>query len=120
MKTKFTDEIRNIFSDGREWVRLEIEYARLTVAEKVTVLLPSLILGAVCLLIFIVALIMLSMALVQVFQLFLLPVYAYLCVAGVLILLVALVFLLRKPLLLDPIARLVSKVFLEIKSPEKK
>lgn len=110
---KVTDEIRNFFTDSREWLRLEVEYAKLTVAEKFTVLLSTLVLGAVCLLMFIVVLILLSFALVDVFKLFLSSGLAYLSVAGVLILMIVLVYLLRKPLLLDPIARLVSKLILD-------
>ncbi len=110
---KITDEIRNLFSDSREWIRLEIEYAKLTLAEKLTVLMSALVLGAVCLLMFIVVLILLCFALVYVFELFMNPGFAFLSVAGVLILLIVAVFLLRKPLLLDPLARLISKVFLD-------
>lgn len=116
---KITEEIRSIFSDGREWLRLEVEYAKLTAAEKVTMLLSALVLGAVCLLMFIVVLILLSFALVDVFKLFLAPGLAYLSVAGVVILLIVLVYLLRRPILEDPLARLISKIFLDIKNKEK-
>lgn len=118
MKTKLTDELRSLISDSREWLRLEVEYAKLTLAEKFTVLLSTFVLGAVCLLMFIVILILLSFALVDVFRLFLSPGLAFLSVAGILMLLILLVYLLRKPLLLNPIARLISKLFLEIKSPK--
>ncbi len=108
---KLTDEIRSLFADGKEWIELEIEYAKLTVAEKFTVLLSTLVLGAVCLMMFMVVLIMLSLALTYVFRMFLNPGLSFLCVAGVLILLIVVVYLLRKPLLLNPIAHLISKLF---------
>ncbi|MDE5773574.1 MAG: phage holin family protein [Muribaculaceae bacterium] len=107
---KLTDEIRSLFSDGKEWIELEIEYAKLTMAEKFTILLSTLVLGAVCLLMFMVVLILLSFALVDVFKLLMAPGLAYLSVAGVLIVLIVIVYLLRKPLLLNPIARLISKL----------
>ena len=50
MKEKLTDEIKDIFVQGRDWIKLEIEYAKLTVAEKFTLLLSAMIIGAICLL----------------------------------------------------------------------
>lgn len=112
---KLTDEIRSLFSDGKEWIELEIEYARLTLAEKFTVLLSTLVLGAVCLLMFIVVLMLLSLALVDVFKMFMTAGLAYLSVAGILAVLILVVYLLRKPLLLNPIARLISKLIVDNK-----
>ncbi|MDE6295102.1 MAG: hypothetical protein K2M03_03470 [Muribaculaceae bacterium] len=112
---KLTDEIRSLFSDGKEWIELEIEYARLTLAEKFTVLLSTLVLGAVCLLMFIVVLMLLSLALVDVFKMFMTAGLAYLSVAGILAVLIFVVYLLRKPLLLNPIARLISKLIVDNK-----
>ena len=112
---KLTDEIRSLFSDGKEWIELEIEYARLTLAEKFTVLLSTLVLGAVCLLMFIVVLMLLSLALVDVFKMFMTAGLAYLSVAGILAVLIFVVYLLRKPLLLNPIARLISKLIVDHK-----
>lgn len=115
MKIKITEEIKNIFASGQEWLKLEVEYAKLSLAEKFTILLSTLILGAICLLMFIVILILMSFALVDVFKMFMQPGWAYLSVAGVLVLMIVAVYLLRKPLLVNPIARLISKLFLDMK-----
>lgn len=115
MKEKFSDSLHSIFQNGKRWIELEIEYAKLTAAEKVTVLLTTLIFGAVCLLLGMVILILLSFALVSVFESFLSTALAFVCVAGILIVLVALLFFLRKPLLENPISRLISKLILDIK-----
>lgn len=115
MKEKFSDSLKSIYDNGRRWVRLEIEYMRLTAAEKITVLLTTLIFGAVCMLLGMVVLILLAFSLVNVFEMFLTPALSFLCVGGVLVVLVLLLFLLRKPLLENPISRLISKLILDIK-----
>ena len=113
MKQNLTDEIRSIISQSREWAKLEIEYAKFTAAEKITMLMSALIIGAVCLLLGVVVLIMLAFALVEVFKLFLSTCLAYLCVGGVICLLILILYLCRKPLLIDPVARLISKIFFD-------
>lgn len=65
MKLNIVEEIRNIIEQSKTWVRLEVEYAKLTIAEKLTMLLTSLILGFVCLLLFTVVLIMLSFCIAE-------------------------------------------------------
>lgn len=113
MKDKILDEFKEILSHTQNWVKLEVEYIRLTAAEKFTILLSTLILGAVCLLIGMVVLILLSLSLVDLFKLFMAPALAYLSIGGFLILLMVVVYFLRKPLLLNPIARFVTKLFCE-------
>ncbi len=118
MKENLTDSIKNIFANGKRWIELEIEYAKLTAAEKTTVLLSTLIFGAVCLLLGMVVLILLAFALVNVFESFLSPALSFLCAAGALLILIILLFILRKPLLENPISRLISKLILDLKPEE--
>lgn len=118
MKEKLTDTFKGVIDNGKQWLKLEIEYMKLTATEKITVLLSTLIFGAVCLLIGIVILIMLAFALVYVFEGIVSPAVAFICVAGALLILIAAIFFLRKPLLENPIARLLSKVILDLKPEE--
>lgn len=115
MKTNMIDEIRSIFDQSKSWLRLELEYAKLTVAEKLTLLMSSLILGFVCLLLGVVVLIMLAFSLAEAFRLLMNPALAYLATAGAICVLLALLYLLRKPLLLNPIARLITRIFFDRK-----
>lgn len=115
MKENITDQIRNIYDNGRQWLKLEIEYAKLTATEKISILLSTLILGAICILLGMVILILFSFSLVDLFKTFLSPVLAYLSVGGILILLMALIVILRRPLLENPVSRLISKLILDIK-----
>lgn len=115
MKENITDQIKSIYDSGRRWLELEIRYAKLTATEKITVLMTTLILGAVCLLLGMVLLILLSFSLADVFKSFLSPALAYLSVAGVVVLITIAIILLRRPLLENPISRLISKLILDIK-----
>lgn len=113
MKETLSEEIKDIFNQSKAWVSLEIEYAKLTVAEKLTILTSALVIGAVCLLLGIVVLIMLAFALVEVFKIFMPSGFAFLSVGGIICVLIILIYLFRKPILLDPIARLITRLFLE-------
>ena len=115
MKINLLEEIRSIFDQSKTWLRLELEYAKLTIAEKLTLLMPTLIIGFVCLLLGVVVLIMLAFSLAEAFRLIMDPALAYLSTAGVICLLLILLYLLRKPLLLNPIARLITRVFFDRK-----
>lgn len=115
MKINLLEEIRSIFDQSKIWLRLELEYAKLTIAEKLTLLMSTLIIGFVCLLLGVVVLIMLAFSLAEAFRLIMDPALAYLSTAGVICLLLILLYLLRKPLLLNPIARLITRVFFDRK-----
>lgn len=111
MKEKLTDEIRDIFAQTKSWLKLEVDYAKYTVAEKFTILMAMLIIGAICLLMGVVVLVLLALALSRVFMLFLCPALAYLCVAGIICVLILILFLARKPLLFNPISRFITRLF---------
>lgn len=112
MKEKLTDELKEIFVQGKNWMKLEVEYAKLTLAEKMTMLFSAMIIGAVCLLMGMVVLILLAFALVELFRLMMSPALAYLSSAGVIVVLIVLFYLFRKPLLLNPIARFITRLFI--------
>lgn len=118
MKNSIISEIKEIFTESHNWAKLELEYIKLTAAEKFTILLSTLILGAICLLIAMVVLILLAFSVVDVFKLFMPPALACLSVGGILLLLILIIYLLRKPLLLNPIARFITRLFCD-KTSEK-
>lgn len=110
MKEKFTSELKEIFTQSVDWVKLEVEYAKFTLAEKFTMLMSALVIGAVCLLLAIVVLILLAFSLAEVFKMFMDPALAYLSVSGVVVLLILIFYLCRRPLLLNPIAKFITKL----------
>lgn len=113
MKSNLIEEIRSIFDQSKSWLKLELEYAKLTIAEKLTMLMGSLIIGFVALLLGIVVLILLAFSLAEAYKLIMSPALAYLSTAGSVCVLLVIFFLLRKPLLLNPIARLITKIFFD-------
>lgn len=115
MKESISDQIKSIFDNGISWIKLEVEYAKLTAAEKITVLLSTLILGAICFLLGMVVLILLAFSLVDCFKDFMSPSLACLSVSAILIFLILLIFIFRQPLLENPLSRLISKLLLDIK-----
>lgn len=110
MKQSFTDQIKELFKLGKRYVRLQVDCVRLNAAEKMTVLFSSLALGLICVLLGALTVVLLAMSAVCAFGTVMAPWLAYLCVAGVVILLGLLLYLLRKPLIINPISRLISKL----------
>lgn len=113
MKSRFTDDLKEVFTQCIDWAKLEIEYVKLTAAEKLIVLMTMLILGSIFLLLFIPVILMLLFALAQVFVDMMPVAVAYVSVAGIVILLLALLFIFRKPLIMNPLAKFISKLLLE-------
>lgn len=112
-KDSLSDQIKDIISQTRTWLKLEVEYTKLTVAEKLTMLAGALVIMLVCLLIGFVVLILLSQSLVDLFRAIMSPALAHVAVSGILILLIIVIYLLRRPLLLNPISRFITKLFLD-------
>lgn len=113
MKPKLTDEIKELLAQSVNWAKLEIEYLKLTAAEKVIILVSMFVIGVVVLLLLLPALLMFLFALAQVFIGFLPVALAYVCVGGIVILLLGFLVLFRKQLVINPVAKFISKVLLD-------
>ena len=113
MKGKLLDEIKELFSQSVNWAKLEVEYLKLTLAEKVIILLGALIMGAVIMRLLLPVIIMFLFALVGVFKLFMPTPLAYLSVGGIVLLILAIVLIFRKQLIINPVAKFISKLFLD-------
>lgn len=118
MRSKITEDIKEVFTQSINWAKLEVEYLKLTAAEKLIVLVSMMVIGAVIMLFLLPVILMLLFALAQVFIDFMPVAVAYVCVAGVVLFLLAILVLLRKPLVINPVAKFISKVLLD--NPENK
>lgn len=118
MKNKLTDDIKELLSQGVNWAKLEVEYLKLTAAEKIIILLSMSVIGVVILLLLLPALLMFLFALAQVFIDFMPVAVAYVTVGGIVLLLLGLLIIFRKQLVINPVAKFISKVLLD--HPEKK
>lgn len=113
MKEKLTDEIRETIIQIRKWLSLETRYFKLTVSEKLSIFFGTLLVVSAIFILMMIALVILSLCLVGVFEPLVGTTLSYLCVGGIFIILAVLVMLLRKPLILDPVARMISKLLLD-------
>lgn len=118
MRLKIVDDIRNIIQEAKGWAELEIEYTKLTLAEKATMLLSTLIIGFICFLLGMVVLLLLGMSIAELYKMLMCPALAYLASAGSVCVLLLAVYLLRRPLLLNPIARMLTRILLDRKNPQ--
>lgn len=107
------DQIKTIIARSKDWATLELEYAKLTAAEKITVLAGMACTAAVCLLLGITALILFGFSLASLFATFMNAALAFLAAGGAVILIMAVVYLLREKLILNPIARIITKTLLK-------
>ena len=104
---------RKLFEEGKKYINLQIDYAKLTATEKISVILGMSVLFAVILVLSVGAGIYLSFALVYLLEPLVGIVGSYAIVGAVFLLLIAIVILFKKKLILVPITRFISKVLLD-------
>ena len=107
-------KIADIRSSLRRLVALYVENAKLTAAEKLTLLLSGAVLFVIALVFITFALIFGAVAIYQLMALSMSPIVAAAILAGAFVLIVILAFLLRKPLIVDPMARFISRLIMDI------
>lgn len=107
-------KIADIRSSLRRLVALYVENAKLTAAGKLTLLLSGAVLFVIALVFTTFALIFGAVAIYQLMALSMSPIVAAAILAGAFVLLVILAFLLRKPLIVDPMARFISRLIMDI------
>lgn len=112
MKQNVGEEMKTIVAEIKEWLTVELEYMKLTAAEKISVLLSTLILVIVLFIVFMVVLIVFAFALVDLFNLFMPHALACVTVGGILLLLIGILYLLRVSLVINPVTKLITKLFL--------
>lgn len=115
MKDNITAQIKDLLRQSRKWIGLELEYLKLTASEKFTILAGTFVLGAICLMVAQIVVILLAFSLSDLFKMMMPPSLAYLSVSGVLILIILALFLLRRKLIFDPIAKFITRLFLDRK-----
>ena len=116
MKSSIIDQLNKLKSEALRFVEVSIEYAKFTAAEKFTMLGGMLVLGIVCLAMLAFVFIFLGFSCAELFKLFMPAALAYLSTAGVFLLLCILLILLRDPLILTPISRLLTRILFDTKN----
>lgn len=119
MKSKITEDLKEILSQSVNWAKLEIEYVKLTAAEKIIILMSAMIIGAIFMILLLPVILMFLFALAQVFVDFMPTALAYVCVGGIVLLILLILYIFRKELVVNPVAKFISKLLLEKDSDNK-
>ncbi len=107
-------DYKKLISEARKYFSLEWDYTKLTAVEKMAVLLSSIAFVAVVIIIGTFAMAYVFSALISVLATALGCTWgAQLIAAGILLLLLLVVFAFKRQLIVDPVARFVSKLFLK-------
>lgn len=106
-----------LYKEVKRLVGLEAENAKLLLTEKLTLLLGRITLAAVCFVVSTAAFIFLSMSVADFLLRDLAPCWTYLIVGGFYVLIVIIVACFRRQLIVDPIARYISRVVLDPPTP---
>lgn len=93
---------------------LYLESAKLTAAEKLTLLFSTIILFIIAFILTTIAVAFAAVALSQLLETALSPIASSLIMSAFFILLAVLIFILRKPLIINPTARFLSKLIMDI------
>ena len=101
-----------MWSIALNYFKLNVQELKLTASEKVTVLLSATAVALILAMLAVLVVLFLSLAAVQWLASALPMGWAYAIVAGIYIVLGVVIFLLRKPLIIDPVARFISRVLL--------
>jgi len=108
--------IRRLIDVGRRYLMLNLDYARLTAAEKLTVLLSTIAFYSLVTIMGTLVLVFLSIGVGHLLATTVARVAAYLYVAAFYLVLFILLFVFRRKLFVDPICRFITKLF--VKPPE--
>lgn len=107
------DDLRKTLANAKEWGKLYIENLKLLSIEKTTVLLSHGAMAVLLLLLGVCAFFFISIALVLLLAQVLPEMWCFLIMGGVYLLIAGVAMILRKQLFIDPIARFLSRLFLD-------
>lgn len=97
----------------KRYLRLEVDYIKLTVAEKASLLISALAVGVVFLAIVCFMLLLLSFACAELFRLIMSPALSYVATAGVFLLILLIMIIFREKWIINPISRFLTKVLFD-------
>lgn len=113
MLDKPDSDYKRTWDEVKRYLSMQVDYAKLTATEKLTVLLSAIAVIAVVLILGTGVLFYLSFAFVQMLAIWLGDaLWAYLVMSGIFAVVLALVFIFRNKWIIDPVARFLSKLFL--------
>lgn len=115
MKKDLLEQLKELLAEAKGYLSLQVDVAKLTVVEKLTLLLAGITMGLIAVLLLGFVILLLAFAAAHAFEEIMNPAFAYLSTAGVVLLLLIVIYFARKPLIINPIAKLLSKLFMNLK-----
>lgn len=103
-------ELKRFWAVLERYISLNVEYAKLTAAEKFTMLSGAVAIGVISLACISFILVFLGFACAELFKLFMAPALAYLSTAGIFLIVLIVLVLLRNSLIINPIAKVVTRI----------
>lgn len=103
----------NLFQTLKRLGTLYVDNIRYTAAEKFTLLLSGIAIFSIVMVLAVLALIFIAIGIGNMLETYLEPFWTYFIIAGLLLLVIVAVILLKDRLLVDPIARFISKLFID-------
>ncbi len=105
------NQFQVLWAEMKETFKLNIDYARLTMAEKLTVLLTTVTFALIAFVLVAIVMFFLSLAIVRCIAEGVGMIWAYFIVCGFYLILLAVILAFRKQLIINPISRFVSRLF---------
>lgn len=105
------NQLHSLWAEIRSTLKLNVDYARLTAAEKMTMLLTTVSFAMLAFVLISLFMFFLSIAIVRCIATGVGMIWAYFIMCGFYIVLLGVVIAFRKQLIVNPIARFVSRLF---------
>ena len=105
------NQIHALWAEIKESLKLNVDYAKFTAAEKVTMLLTTVTFALIAFILISLFMFFLSIAIVRCIATGVGMIWAYFIMCGFYILLLGVVIAFRKQLIVNPIARFISRLF---------
>lgn len=118
MNENQTGNFKRLYSIALKFVTLQLDYARLSAAEKLTVLLSTIAFFALIVILGMITLVFISIGIGQWLAATIAPYTAYLFVSCFYLILLIVLVVFRKQIIFNPAARFISKLFL--KAPDER
>jgi ABC-type multidrug transport system fused ATPase/permease subunit len=117
---KLSDNFNEISGNVKDYVRLKIDFLKLTLTEKLSLIISALLISIILFLVFLFISMFVSLAFIFWFRDHAGPLYAgALIVAGFYLLVGVIVFFMRNKIFIDPLVSKISKILLEEEDEEK-
>lgn len=110
----------SIFDGLKQLGSLYVENVKLTAAEKVTALISAVALAIVALVLGLAMFVFLMMGIASLLESYIAPFWSYLIISGIFALIIAIMFIFRVKLVYNPVARFISRLFIEPPTNEEK